>query len=294
EVAGRTLLESPLSSFGAGIETEGIFVPHPQTGWALPPSRQFRFAGQPVITNTLGLRGPEPVPDDSTRIVVVGDSTPFGHGVSGPDSFPSLLEKRLSETQPVQVQNAGVPGFTCPQSSLQLDRIATHFQPDILVLYQMNTDATRVESQDKVALIGLSPLLLETGLGRLSIAAAAAYRPQRPRERVSLSRYKKCLEEMLVQQANRQAQSLLVVPVSRFDFGKPAGFEHPGMGALADYRAAVRELAEKHHVPILDMPITVQRLKLSANEHLLDEVHPTKTGHTFIADAIADLLQNEI
>ena len=105
ELAGRTLLPRPLDAFGAGILLEGVFVPDSKTGWALPPSRQFQFAGKPIITNSLGLRGSEPVSEDHSRVLAVGDSTVFGHGVAGKHAFPSIIESQLSQSQRVQVQN---------------------------------------------------------------------------------------------------------------------------------------------------------------------------------------------
>ena len=82
--------------------------------------------------------------------------------------------------------------------------------------------------------------------------------------------------------------------MSRFDYGKPPGFEHKGKGALAQYREIVRKLAVEHNVDLLDLPYTVQKLKLDANEQLIDEIHPTEKGHAFIAGEVAKLLRKHL
>src|SRR4030095_7046576 len=69
--------------------------------------------------NSAGLRGEEVRPDGTfdKRILVLGDSLVFGHGVGDADSFPARLETVLREqTQRVEVLNGGVPGYGTDQS----------------------------------------------------------------------------------------------------------------------------------------------------------------------------------
>lgn len=70
-------------------------------------------------TNAMGLRDDElaePGPD-TTRIIVLGDSMTFGHGVANDEAYPNQLEKLLKEAgRQADVINAGVKGYGTDQS----------------------------------------------------------------------------------------------------------------------------------------------------------------------------------
>src|SRR5215467_12288439 len=54
-----------------------------------------------IETNRFGMRGREPLPDDTLslfRIAAVGDSFTFGWGVAGDLSYPKVLERLLNES----------------------------------------------------------------------------------------------------------------------------------------------------------------------------------------------------
>jgi len=75
-------------------------------------------------------------PRDTTRIVVLGDSVIWGHGIVLADTFAKQLENLLNERLDgrYEVLNFGVSGYSLQQEVEQyLDR-ASRFQPDIAIL----------------------------------------------------------------------------------------------------------------------------------------------------------------
>lgn len=70
-------------------------------------------------TNALGLRDDEvekPVPG-TTRIIILGDSMTFGHGVANDEAYPNQLERIFQAGgRRVDVINAGVKGYGTDQS----------------------------------------------------------------------------------------------------------------------------------------------------------------------------------
>jgi lysophospholipase L1-like esterase len=65
-----------------------------------------------VSTNSLGLRGPEPVlPAPGFRILCAGDSITFGWGLPVAEAYPTLLADELG----VEVINGGMPAAAPPE-----------------------------------------------------------------------------------------------------------------------------------------------------------------------------------
>ena len=152
------------------------FAAHPDRGWTLPSSTAFEFFGVPAHTNRLGLRSPEPEDEPSLRVVVLGDSTAFGHGVRDAETFSAQLAQRTG----ADVQNAGVPGYTCLQSADRYDDIAAALRPDILVVYTLHNDVRKLEAGDETwvnrsATSGISRLL-STGQRWLKVLEREAAR----------------------------------------------------------------------------------------------------------------------
>jgi hypothetical protein len=98
-----------------------------------------------VRTNELGLRGEPAAPAKTAgtfRVLVVGDSFAFGFGVEDEESFPALLETRLDTRfeRPVEVLNAGVPGWSTDHYLLFLRTRGFALEPDLVVLAIMEND----------------------------------------------------------------------------------------------------------------------------------------------------------
>lgn len=101
--------------------------------------RDGEFAGKRVTTNSFGYRDTEiPIEkgDDVVRILVVGDSVSFGHGVDGDETYPQVLEKMLNQRitdYKFDVINTGVPGNSPFQEYHDLRR-GMVFEPDIVII----------------------------------------------------------------------------------------------------------------------------------------------------------------
>ena len=87
------------------------------------------FMGAPVRTNSFGHRDREiPLrkPENGVRVVAVGDSVTFGHGVRAEQAWPERLEQRLAARYPslaVEVVNTAVPGNSPFQEYYDLERL---------------------------------------------------------------------------------------------------------------------------------------------------------------------------
>ena len=114
-------------------------------GYRNRPGLQDRFFGVPVSINTLGLRDRE-VHDKSPgefRILVMGDSVPFGIGVRYEDSFPHQLEVILNESHPkvrFRTLNMGVPSYNTEQQLIQLRSLGLTLRPDAALLLFSSND----------------------------------------------------------------------------------------------------------------------------------------------------------
>lgn len=99
--------------------------------WGTPPYR--------VVTNSRGIRNEEfetDKPENTTRVLIIGDSYAFGWGVNRSDRFSNLLEKKLNEESEntYQVINSGVPGYGMEDYFLYLKHRGLKYNPDIVVV----------------------------------------------------------------------------------------------------------------------------------------------------------------
>ncbi len=119
----------------------GLVLGHPTRVEVLAPNYRGYFVGQPLRINNLGFR------DDREyelrkrpgvfRIVVLGDSVTFGHGCRFEETWPYLLEQRLTRWRPEvawQVWNLGVPGYDTTLELRTLQEIGPAYQPDLVVI----------------------------------------------------------------------------------------------------------------------------------------------------------------
>lgn len=105
-----------------------------------PQIKQFIYTenitgGHPVEYNQYGLRDtnfPLQKPEDERRILVLGNSTTFGSGVTMEDTYPKRLQDRLKGAW--FVINAGGQGASLPEAIDFLTAQGLKMQPDIVIL----------------------------------------------------------------------------------------------------------------------------------------------------------------
>jgi lysophospholipase L1-like esterase len=88
-------------------------------------------------TNGRGLRGPAVGPrrPGVARLVAIGDSFTYGHGVQDDEAYPAVLARTLAARgHAVEVVNAGVPGYSTDQAYAWARRDGLALEPDLLLV----------------------------------------------------------------------------------------------------------------------------------------------------------------
>jgi hypothetical protein len=94
-----------------------------------------------VQTNSYGLRDGKLDPSASVRILLLGDSMTFGHGVNHEETFEYLLERSLTRSlnKQVVIINAGHNGYDTRREFEYLRHFAIRFRPtDVIVAFTLN------------------------------------------------------------------------------------------------------------------------------------------------------------
>lgn len=120
--------------------------PDPQLLWRFRPN----LHNQLIMTNSRCLIADETdyeKPPRTARILVLGDSSPVGLGLKDRSgAFPQVLKRQLQRAVPpetrIDVINAAVSGYTSEQIARFLDIEGRRYQPDYVVLYCGNNDAS--------------------------------------------------------------------------------------------------------------------------------------------------------
>ena len=116
-----------------------LYQPHPTRGSEFRPGFRLRSGVFRIAVNRWGLRGPDisrEKPAGVTRIAILGGSSVFGYFVSDGEEAARQLERLLDRPdRPVQVLNAGVPGYNLFQTCGRFEEHIVPLHPDIVVLY---------------------------------------------------------------------------------------------------------------------------------------------------------------
>ncbi len=96
--------------------------------------------------NSFGIRDKEypfEKPNNTTRIILIGDSVLFGPYVKDEERFSEILEKKLNDvSRNTEVMNFGVGGYDINQEFGVFKR-ALNFEPDIIIIHTYTNDAAR-------------------------------------------------------------------------------------------------------------------------------------------------------
>jgi len=127
-------------------ETWGDLVHRPSRipglDYELAPNVDKELRGMHVRTNSLGMRGPEPLPMATPgllRVLALGDSITFGYRVAEDESWPERLEAALAldpvcEGRTVDVLNLSCSGYSTKEEVALYRYRAPELEPDVVVL----------------------------------------------------------------------------------------------------------------------------------------------------------------
>ncbi|KPL18669.1 MAG: hypothetical protein AMJ92_07020 [candidate division Zixibacteria bacterium SM23_81] len=144
EVAIRLLLPNPAKqsspdSASKQTLTKALTEYHDTLGWFLKPSTELRHQGPEfdvvVRTNSHGFRANKDYSYEKApgkkRILAIGDSFTFGHGVGNDETYTAFLEDLIPNTE---VINLGVSAYGTDQQLLVLETKGLKYHPDVVIL----------------------------------------------------------------------------------------------------------------------------------------------------------------
>lgn len=125
----------------ASRRLELIPYPEPGAGYVLmAPGSRYEWGGIPVTINSQGLREREigyEKPEDTFRILNLGDSVVMGWGVRAEETYGRQLEEQLNQQDaagPVEVINAGMATWNLDNDLAFLQAEGLKYQPDLILL----------------------------------------------------------------------------------------------------------------------------------------------------------------
>lgn len=130
------VLEASCARVLASAGSELNVVADPVRLWKMMPSS---IMGD-MRTNSQSLREDHeiavPRPPEEIRILALGDSWTFGYLVPQGQTWPDMLEAQLERAtgRPVEVLNAGVPGYSVRQFLMTLEAPGFALDPQVLIL----------------------------------------------------------------------------------------------------------------------------------------------------------------
>ncbi len=309
--ARRTLLawEAPVPVTRTGAP----YLPgNPYLLWEMVPGTRTEM-GATVSINSLGFRGPEltvPKPPGTRRVVVLGDSTVYGHGVEDAETFTSQLDADLGSS--VQVINLGTPGYSTAQSINLMTMRGWALEPDLVVIASLWSDNNFDSFVDKTLLSERR----DVGRARFPAAAqalqaSALYRwldwhlrlarradevetvgwmlgrtPTGGHRRVSVNDYAANLMALTDEAEARGAEVVFLAFANAVDLGA----ETDGAIAWLLYREVMQTVAKHTGAPFVTVQPAFATSGLDHEDLFLDEMHPSPAGHQLIAKVLGETL----
>jgi lysophospholipase L1-like esterase len=323
-LAGLMLLVAVAAGAELGYRAlkNGTFYLPPGT-WASDPDLIYKLEPEnPETPQSFRLKAPGPKTGGRLRIVCLGGSTTYGHGVRGIEAWPAVLEDILRRRGiPSEVINAGVPGYGSRQILMRYHRDIARLTPDIVLFYEgWNRTGALIDRAGWLPYAIPSPnagfperagrwLAKHSLILQAYVTRSFARRQKVPPEKWSADPYPDVFAsdvQALVQDilANGQKAAVIVYPALYF-----AGMSNSDATSYASliwdcqsYRpemllelerkhSALRQIAASTGAALIDAQRRLDGLDGAARRALfLDSEHLSVTGNQKMAEIVADSL----
>lgn len=278
-----------------------LMAGHPTRLWAMAPGA--RVNGDALATiGDHGLRGPPPTvprPAGRSRVLVLGDSSFFGHGLGDADTLPAQLEVALRGAGlDADVINGAIPGYSTEQSRRLLEELGWALEPTLLLVGNLwsdnNADAFRDVDLLQSRALAAQPLG-RSAFVRLVVGWADRLRggegarvvtwtrtsawPEGRQRRVPVQDYARNLDHIVREARSRGVGVGFVAPVNL-----DIALGRTPKGAPWDvYFAAQAAVAAWHGVPVVSARAALAADPLGAEALFVDAMHPSARGCADIA-----------
>ncbi len=311
----RTLLhwQAPVSRTHTGAP----YLPgNPYLLWEMSPGTRTEL-GAKVEVNTMGLRGPEiskGKPPGIRRVLVVGDSSVYGHGVHQNEVFSHLLNESLGPS--VEVINGGIPGYSTFQTLNLLELRGWNLAPDLLIIANLWSDNNFDSFVDKDLIskrsafesswaAPASTLLQKSALYRwLDWKIRLAPRAEEVKKvgwmlgrgsagghrRVEINDYAENLHTMVRLARSQGSDVLFLALANTVDLG----VETEGAHAWPLYREVMEHIALQVGAPFVSIKPVLEASDTPVSDLFIDEMHPSPKGHAIIARTLENRLEGWI
>lgn len=295
-----------LRLFGYGNYT--LYRPDERLLWVPVAGRTITVVNHlPITINDQGFRYPVDVKlkqPGEFRVIAFGDSSTQGWGVDDNSTYSAVLENMLNRTgcsrQHFEVIDAGVNAYPNALVAEKLKEVLQDnvVQPDIaIVAYSYNSNfekLTKLQGQARedflrrvrikgiVRRSAIYNFVVEGVLRRLvyyklrHAIMAGTLSSQGGMEKLDMDYFNQGLEQSLELTRAHHVQLVLLMLGSKGQTMNEA--------ELFPFQKAMLDFAEKEHVPMVNMIPVVSGKDQDAV--FLDPVHPSITGHEFIADQL--------
>lgn len=258
-----------------------LFRADPLLFWTLRPGAV--RPSEDIRINAHGYRGAsiEPKRDDVARVVCLGDSVTFGFKVKERESYPALLQERLSAGHRVEVLNVGVPGYSSLQGRRQFARDIVALGPDLVIVSLGNNDlldGSLLDSRQPV--YSASVFAWRQRVLRLNLTRALTQLRRPTQTQPNLSR---CTAE-------ETRDNLTAIARTAARHGVKAVFFHPLHAREADLKLPIVTVPDP--LPTIDVAGAFAEARPWGRPLFqLDDNHPTPPGYRVMTERIAEFLR---
>jgi len=280
---------------------------HPTRLWGMNTGHR-RVGTVAAFINDKGLRGelPElPRPERRERVMLVGDSTFFGHGIEDDQTIIEQAVQRLqARGLDVDAVNGGIPGYSSEQTWMLMEEDGWDMEPTLLLIGNLWSDNNFDHFRD-ADLLRTRRMWMQNPLSRSSLFLVlsaiidkqvgdpqarmvtwtrTSELPDVGIRRVPVDRYAFNLDRLVRKAAERGIDAAFVAPVNR----QMAEQLVAGDVAWQPYFDTQKAVAAHHDIPVIELaPTLVEAARQHDGSDLfLDEMHPTALGAGYFADAL--------
>jgi hypothetical protein len=303
------------------------FRPSAELFWTMQPGLKnfYNATGNYHInTDSHGFRGSREISTGKAastfRIITLGDSGPFGHGLEEEQSYQVQLEKLLSLKYPgkrIEVVNACVPGWTTQEARIFLQREGFAFKPDLVIL-GFNNDSSFDYVEEKQRLVTnpivagmrrifyrselyllLKNLFLNSKIFLASAGSEVKAEPDLQKPLVRRGSLQDFINNIRIVMALTQEHNCRLILVNnpidlatylKIDPGQP--FNSVRIGSIDfSYRDALKKFAGENRLPLLNAhDIWAERKYQDFFLHG-DYIHPNARGQRWLAEQLASIIE---